>query len=204
MWAQGCACSRCNPLVGSASCSRIRGSFLSGFLPAGWGAWGLWAELCLAQQEDTNPSAAVPVCSCCTLYVREYEQIQHGGGHTKNMVPSSAGPRSKARLVTFSQTHRLLFFRSRRNLKLASSTSLQCRENQPFPMRAVERKEQMALQHSTGCRRLKCCSVFWHFVFALIQMCVCGAAIPVAALQITMRRDCPDCHRCDSSSEGPP
>lgn len=31
----------------------------------------------------------------------------------------------------------------------------------------------MALQHSTGCRRLKCCSMFWHFVFALIQMCVC-------------------------------
>lgn len=36
------------------------------------------------------------------------------------------------------------------------------------------------------------------------DVCVCGAAIPVTALQITMRRDCPDCHRCDSSSEGPP
>lgn len=146
MSAQGCACS---PVIPCGLCKLLQDKRIipSSSLPVGWGVWGLWAEPCLAQQEATNPSAAVHACSCCTLCVCEYKQIQHSDGHAKNMVPSRAGPRSKARLVMFSQTHCFLLCRSRRNLKLASSTPLQHREDQPFPMRAVERKGQMVLQH---------------------------------------------------------
>lgn len=35
------------------------------------------------------------------------------------------------------------------------------------------------------------------------DVCVHGATIPVAALQITLRRDLSGCYSCDSSSYGP-
>lgn len=120
-------------------------------------------------QTPLQLSLCAPVALCVSATISRFSTVMG----TKNVVPSSAGPRSKARLVTFYQTPCLLFCRSRRNLKLASSTSLQRREDQPFPMCAVERKGQTVLQHSSGCRRLKCHAVFWHSVFASIQMCVC-------------------------------